>query len=94
VLSLSAIIPSIALSGVISSVLLLIPDVLAELGYSSLLNTYTFSRAISPTVHLGADTYMPSVIFSAVICILLTVTAYRIYCIGKGQINKRKVKSK
>ena len=66
VLALSSVLHSVALTGVIAAVCILVPEVLGGLGYSLEL-PFSFNGAVTPLTYMGASAYLPSFIF-AVLC--------------------------
>lgn len=66
VLALSSVLHSVALTGVIAAVCVLVPEVLGGLGYSLEL-PFSFNGAVTPLTYMGASAYLPSFIF-AVLC--------------------------
>ncbi len=79
VLAISSVLHSVSLTGVISAVLILIPEVLRGLGYSLEL-PFSFNGAVTPLTYKGASAYLPSVIFTVVCGTVLAAAGAYTFC--------------
>jgi len=73
VLAISSMLHSVSLTGVISAVVILVPEVLKGLGYSLALPV-SFNGAVTPLTYMGTSAYLPSFIFT-VLCAAVSLAA-------------------
>ena len=79
VLAISSMLHSVSLTGVISAACILVPEVLRGLGYSLDL-PFSFNGAITPLTYMGAEAYMPSLIFVSLCTVITLALGIYLFC--------------